>query len=130
MNDPTTATREEVTKAVGEWRRLREERLAADKIAEALKKEENVQKQFILSALIAQKYEGIVLDGRITGVSDKDQPVVKDRQAFEKFVLKKKALHLLQFRLSTAAVREMQEAGVDVPGVENETIHDLFDRKA
>lgn len=130
MIDPTVATREEVTAAVGEWRRLREERLAADKIAEALKKEENVQKQFILSALIAQKYEGIVLDGRITGVSDKDQPVVKDRQAFEEYILRNKALHLLQFRISTAAVRELKDNDISVPGVDFETIHDLFDRKA
>jgi len=130
MTDPSTATREEVTAAVGKWRELREERLAADKVAAELKKQENEVKQFIISALIAQKYEGIVLGQRITGLSEKEQPVVTERSVFEDFVLKEKALHLLQFRISAPAIREMQEAGIVIPGVGSEMLYDLFDRKA
>jgi uncharacterized protein YehS (DUF1456 family) len=128
--NPTTATREEVTANIVAWRAIREERLAADKVADALKKQENELKQFIISALLAQKYEGIVSAQRVTGVSTKEQPVVKDRTAFEKFVLKKKALHLFQFRISAPAICEMQDAGVVIPGVESEKLYDLFDRKA
>lgn len=130
MIDPTNATREQVTEVVAQWRQKKEERLAADKVADALKKEENALKEFLISAFIAQKYEGILCDGRVTGASPKEIDVVTDRQEFEKFLLKKKALHLLQFRISAPAIREMREAGVDVPGIGTEKVYDLFDRKA
>lgn len=130
MTTPETATREEITAKVIEWRNKRAERLAADKVAEALKKEESELKQFLISAMLKQKYEGLVVDGRITGASTKEQPVVTDRETLERYILDNRMLSLLQFRLSSATVKEMEAEGVSIPGVGKEPVYDLFDRKA
>ena len=53
-------------------------------------------------------------------VEDVAYPQVTDRTAFENYVLKKKSLHLLQFRLSQKALQEEMELG-NVPGIEMKT---------
>ena len=129
-SSPEEASREEVTQAVLAWRLARSARLDADKVADKLKDEELRLKRFVISAMMSQKYEGIVAGERITGVSIKDQPVVTDREALSNYILENRLLGLLQFRLAGATVKEMEEAGVVVPGVGKEQVFDLFDRKS
>ena len=132
LNDvrPEEATREQVEFAVSEWRKVREERLAQEKIAKKLEESEKEYKQFLISALRCQNYEGVLRDGRVTGVVTKPVPVCEDRAAFEEFVLGSGSLQLLQFRLSTSAIAELQDDGVKIPGIGSLDTFDLFDRKA
>lgn len=52
-------------------------------------------------------------------ISEDDKDVIQDWEAFSRFVLRKKALHLLQRRISPVALREMLESldGQPVPGL-------------
>ena len=130
MSSERALTRAEIEAKVAEWRITREKRIHADKQANLLKEQETELKFRIIHEMNAQKFEGIVLDGRITGVKEKTQPVVEDRPALVDFIYNNKAIHLLQFRLSAPAVKELEESGIEVPGVGTETLYDLFDRQA
>ena len=117
--------RSEIQTTIKLWRETREQRLAAEKVADKLKEAETALKNGLIAEIVEGKYEGIVIGGRVTGVSTKEVPVVIDRQVLEKYILDTRNLSLLQFRISTSAVAEVGE----VPGVGTATVFDLFDRK-
>lgn len=129
-NDPSDATRVEIEGAVAQWRALRAERLAAEKVAAEIKTAETAYKDFIVAAMRSQHYEGIVKEGRMTYVRTSQVPTANDRQAFEAYILETRDLSLLQFRPSVGAIKERLEAGVNVPGIEMLDTFDLGDRKA
>lgn len=124
------ATREQTEQVIKAWREKRAERLEANRVTEALKDEENAMSSWLLEVFKQQKFEGMLIGGRITGLSDKEVPAVSDKEELMQYIRKTGELDLLQFRLSTGAVEERTEAGVKVPGVEYITVHELFDRKA
>lgn len=129
-NDPAEASREEVESAILAWRGFREQRLEAEKVAGRLKANEDAFKSFVLEAFKQQKFEGMLIGGRTTGLSTKKVPTVADKEALMGYIRSTGELDLLQFRLSAAAVAERWENEVKVPGVEEIEIYDLFDRKA
>ena len=45
-------------------------------------------------------------------------PTIKDWDALTNYIIQNDATHLLQRRVSSAAFRELQLAGIDIPGVE------------
>jgi hypothetical protein len=128
--DPTTATRQDIESWILAWRAKREERLEADKVAAELKSDETKLKELIVSAMVAQKYEGTVINGRMTRAVPKTTPVVDDRQQFEAYIYEHHALDLLQFRISTGAIKERKEAGEEIPGLGTMETYDLSDTKA
>ena len=128
--DPQEATRDDVTQSVIKWRELRAKRLEVEKEAEKIKQQELAHKNFVIASMLAQRYEGIVEGGRVTGVNTKEVPTCADRAAFDKFVLETGSLDLLQFRLSTGAINDRFEKGIEVPGIEFIDTYDLYDRKA
>ena len=128
--DPMEASRADVTDSVKAWRELRAKRLEVEKEAEKIKQQELAHKNFVIAAMLGQKYEGIVEGGRVTGVNTKEVPTCADREAFDKFVLSTGSLDLLQFRLATGAINARFEAGIEVPGIEFIDTYDLYDRKA
>lgn len=128
--NPAEAPRDVVEKAIVEWRAAREERLAADKIATKLKSKESALMGFVLEAFKEQEFEGMLIGGRVTGLSKQPQAVVTDRHAYLEYMLQTGATELLQFRPSTAAIDERTEAGIEVPGTEYIDTFSLFDRKA
>jgi hypothetical protein len=127
---PEEATRTTVEQAILEWRAQREKRLEADKVAEGLKKQETALKNWIISVLRSQLYEGIIIDGKATGLSTKEVPVCEDRSALTQYILDNRAIELLEFRLSKKAVEDYVEAGHEVPGINFIEVYDLFNRKA
>lgn len=129
LNPPEEATREPLEELIKWWRAKREERLAAEKMAAQIKKDEDAFKSFILEAFKKQKFEGMIIDGRTTGLTTKSVATVCDKEALVQHIISTKQLDLLQFRLSTGAVDERKEAGVSVPGTEYIDVYDLFDRK-
>lgn len=127
---PDEAEREVVEKAIVMWRERRAERLEADRQARVLKNDEDKLKSFLIEAFKQQKLEGMIIDGRSTGLSTKTQPSVADKEAFLAYVKETGQLDLLQFRLATGAVQERWNNDMEVPGVEEIELYDLFDRKS
>lgn len=127
---PDEAEREVVEKAIVMWRELRTARLEADRQARVLKNDEDKLKSFLIEAFKQQKLEGMIIDGRSTGLSTKTQPSVADKEAFLAYIKETGQLDLLQFRLATGAVQERWNNEVEVPGIEEIELYDLFDRKS
>ncbi len=101
---------------------LRGERLAAQKIADALEAEEKALKAHIINTLPKSEASGVAGKlCRITVVS-KEIPQVKDWDKFYKFMGKKKTYDFLQRRLNDSLVKEYWDAGQKVEGVEPFTI--------
>lgn len=123
------AERTLVEKVIQMWRSKRAARLEANRVMEKLKEEETMYASWLQEVFRQQKLEGMLIDGRITGLTPSDTPVVSDKEAFQKYILENNALDLLQFRLSVAAVNERKENGVKVPGTEYIPIYSLFDKK-
>lgn len=123
------AKREEVEAAIKEWREHNARRLEAERAARAVKKVEDVYKSFLLEVFKVQKLEGMIIDGRSTGLSTKKGLVVSDKEAFLAYIKQEQALDLLQFRMAEGAVKERMAEGIEVPGTEETEFYDLFDRK-
>ena len=129
FNDPAKATREEVEEAIKNWRMYRQKRLDEEKIADKTKEKENAFKSFVLEAFKQQKFEGMIIDGRSTGLSTKKVAAVEDKESFVAHILATGQIDLLQFRLSEGAVKERWANEEEVPGVGEVEVYDLFDRK-
>ena len=130
LNNADEATREEIEATVRLWRIAREERLAAEKVAAKIKNEETHLKEFIVSAMLSQAYEGTVVGGRLTYVRTTQVAVAEDRQLFEQYILETKDLSLLQFRPAVGAIREHMANGEEIPGIAWVDTYDLGDKKA
>jgi len=127
---PSEATRDEIDAVVVKWRDLRESRLAQDKIAAKLKEQEDDAKNFLLSAMLAQEIEAVVVRGYQTGVSKKEVNIVEDKGAFVTFIKETGAIELLQFQIAQGAVRERIENGEQIPGIGVMEKFDIFNRKS
>lgn len=97
---------------------LRQERLAAQKVVDALEEKEKALREHIINTL--PKSEATGAAGKLARVTvvTKDVPQVKDWEKFYAYVKRHNAWDLMQRRLATAAVTERWEAGKEVPGVE------------
>lgn len=98
--------------------KLREERLATQKVAEELEAEEKALKEHIIQTLPKSEASGVA--GKVARVTvvTKQVPQVKDWKKFYAFIKKTGAFELLQRRLTDKAVAERWEVGKAVPGVE------------
>lgn len=109
---------------VGELARLadsyiaaRNARLALAKEVDKLQETESELKASLMAALSSAGAMGVAgKAGRVTLVT-KEEPTVRDWQAFYAYIVRNDAFDLLQKRLSAPAVRERWEAGATVEGV-------------
>lgn len=123
------ATREQTEAVIVAWRKQRAKRLEENRIMEASKKVELALSSWLLEVFKQQKFEGMLIKGRITGLSESEVPIVEDKEAFMAHIKATGELELLQFRLGVGAVNERTEQGVKVPGIAFIKVHDLFDNK-
>lgn len=128
--NPAEADRNTVEQAIKDWREARDARLEMDRKAAKLKSVEDGLKSFLLEAFKQQKLEGMLVGGKVTGLTTKRIPIVEDKEKFLNYVRETGELDLLQFRLSPEAVRVRAEEGVEVPGIGEMDTYDLFNRKA
>jgi len=126
---PSEAERGAVEATIKAWRLQRAERLARQKEVDALQKEETAMKSWLINVFATQHYEGMVIDQRFTGLTEREVHSVTDREALQKFILETEALDILQFRISDSAIFDREAAGIVVPGVEIVITNDLSDRK-
>lgn len=91
--------------------------------AESRVKELMAERGEIESKLIAEMKEAgtdIVRGKKATvSISETIRPQLQDQEAFNRFVLRKKALHLFERRIAVKAYQEMKDSlgGKDIPGV-------------
>lgn len=127
---PLDADRYMAERVIQAWRDKRDDRLAADKVAARLKEQEVAMKQWLIAVFQEQKFEGMVIDQRITGLSEREVHEVENREEFVNYLIENRALDMLQFRISDPAIFAREDAGIKIPGVAIRTVYDLFDRKA
>ena len=96
----------------------RADRLAAQKVVDALKEKETVAEQILISTLKAQGLEGAKGHVANAAIMRSTKPNVTDRAAVEKLILDTGDLALLQFRVSITRLKELWDDGVVTPGVE------------
>lgn len=127
---PIEATRPQVEQAIVAWRAKRAERLEAQRLVDAMQKEESALKSWLIAVFKEQAYEGMVIESRITGLSTREVHSVVDRDALVNYIYENEAIDLLQFRLSESAVGAREEVGQTVPGLDIVEVYDIFDRKS
>jgi len=90
---------------------IKQQRLDAKKIVDALEAEEKALKQHIIDTLPKSEASGVA--GKVARVSviTKEIPQVKNWSVFYKYVKKNGAFDLMQRRLNTAAVNERLDNG-------------------
>lgn len=125
-----TAERKDVQKMVAAWRTQKAYRMALDKLANQAKSIEVLAQKWLVGVMYSQEWEGIVIDGRITGVSTKDVPDVIDKEEFLDYIRETGELDLLQFRPAVGAINQRLSEEVEVPGIAIKEVPTLFDRKA
>jgi hypothetical protein len=96
-------------------------RLAADKVADALKKEEQALIDHIIDNL-PKDSRGAVGKHHMVKVYTDQKLVVKDWDELYKYVHRTKKYELLQKRLGESAAQEIIDDGKKVPGVESFTM--------
>lgn len=96
---------------------LKQKRLDAQKIVDAIAAEESAYKAHIIDNLPKSDASGIA--GKLARVTviTKDVPQVTDWDAFYKYIVKTKDFSLLQRRVGDAAIKERWENKKEVPGV-------------
>ena len=97
IRDERKSIKERDKELIGEWREL--------------------EARF-LAALDAQGAKRAGTDNGTATVTENILPTIKDWDALTDYIISNGATHLLQRRVSSAAFRELQDAGQDVPGVE------------
>jgi hypothetical protein len=97
---------------------LREDRLALEKEADAISKNESLLRDHIINSL--PKDDSTGTRGKIAQVtiSTKVKPSPRDWSLIWKFIIKNKAYDLLQRRCNEAAVAARWEEGIEIPGMD------------
>lgn len=95
----------------------REERMAADRHTQELKKKENRIKETIIAEM--QKQDMTACGGHVGKVTlrIKDKPVAQDWEAIHHYIKEHDAFDLMQKRLTESAVAVRWEDGLEVPGI-------------
>lgn len=127
---PAEAERGEIETVIQQWRHQRELRLGLQKTVDALHKDEQEMKSWLLEVFKSQKFEGMIIDQRVTGLVTREVHSVTDRAELTQYILDNAALELLQFRLAEGAIVEREADEGPIPGLELVEVYDLFDRKA
>lgn len=113
-----------------QWRDMRAKRLELNRLMNEAQEKETALKSYAIEVCRAQKLEGVLIGGRITGLNTRNVATVSDKEALVNFIRETGDISLLQFRLATGTVDEYKENGVKVPGTEYIDVYDLSDKKA
>lgn len=124
------APRDLYERVIVQWRAMRAKRLELERQANAAKDAETTFKSYAIEVFRAQKLEGVLIDGRITGLNTKPVATVSNKEELIKYIKETKDIALLQFRLATGTVDEYKASGIKVPGVEYIDVYDLSDKKS
>ena len=98
---------------------LRQKRLDMQKAVDEVAAEERALKQYIIDNLPKSEASGVQGKTARVTVVVKEEPQIKDHEAFRKYLNRSKRFDLAyKLRPSAPAIRELWEEGKDIPGVE------------
>lgn len=97
--------------------KMRDERKAVAAKVDAMKKQENELEEAIFNKFKKQELEGARGLRAQCSISRSEVPTADEWEKIDGWIIKNKALDLLQRRLSVEAVRERWKDGVAIPGV-------------
>lgn len=98
---------------------LRQKRLEMQKEVDAVAAEERALKQHIIDTLPKSEASGVAGSVACVTVVVKEEPQIKDQDAFRKYLNRTKRFDLAyKLRPSAPAIRELWEEGKEIPGVE------------
>ena len=98
---------------------LRAERILIERQADEIKKKETQLKEHLIEKLGTEMAaEGVVGELATVRVLPETIPVVNDWESLAEYIIKNKAVDLLQRRLSNEGVKARWENGKAIPGVE------------
>ena len=98
---------------------LRAERILIERQADEIKKKETQLKEHLIEKLGTEMAaEGVVGELATVRVLPDTIPVVNDWESLAEYIIKNKAVDLLQRRLSNEGVKARWENGKAIPGVE------------
>lgn len=103
----------------------RKERLAADKVANKLKEEENYWKSTLVHEMRDQSLSTIGGQTASVELKSDDVPHVEDWQKFYDYIRENGAFELLERRPAAVAIKERWEAGELIPGVTQFPVYKL-----
>ena len=104
---------------------LKAERLAQQKLADALEAEEKALKAYIIDNLPKSEASGVAGKlARVTAIT-KEVPQVENWEIFYKHLKKTGQFELIGKRLADTAIRERWEAGKEIPGIKHFTVVSL-----
>lgn len=98
--------------------KLRQERFAIEKKAEAVKEKESALEKHLIETFSKTDLDGARGKTAVAGITQTTVPSVSNWDKLYAYVVKKKAWDLLQRRVATNAYRERLEQKEAVPGVE------------
>lgn len=105
---------------------VKNQRLAADKEAKALKSQEDAAEAKLIEQMLRQKVTATGgKDVILTLPSPKEEPVVQDWQEFWKFIKSQDDMSLFERRPGRAAIKERWLNGEDIPGVSKFPVYKL-----
>lgn len=122
-------SRQTLEGCIVEWREVRAKRLELERVAREHQAKETMLKSYVVEVLKAQKHEGCLIGGRITGLLTNTVPTVSNKEALLAHIRETGELDLLQFAILKSAMEERRENGVEVPGVEFIEVYGLSDKK-
>jgi hypothetical protein len=112
-----------LTDVIASYISTRTQRLALDKEAAALKEQEDLLKDLIVSKYRDQNLTALGCDTGIVKMTTLKEPVATDWAKVYEFVKANDAFELLHRRLANLAVKERWEAGEEIPGV---GVHEVY----
>lgn len=115
--EPLTTPPKRVGTVADLYYETKQRRLAIDKVAAALKKQEGILKQFLIDEVPKSNATGVAGKVARAQIIGKTTPRVDDWDAFYKYLLKVKRPELLQKRVSVEAIVELWTDKKVVPGV-------------
>lgn len=124
-----SADRKMVEQMIVAWRKARSIRLEHDRLSRVEQAKETALKSYVIEVMRTQELEGMLIEGRLSGLTTNEVPTVSNKEEFIKYILAEQAIDLLQFRLAVGAVNARLNAGIQVPGVEKIDVYDLTDKK-
>jgi len=118
--DPVNLSGEELARIADDYWSTYQERLAADKIAAALKEKEVKLSEMLIHQMRHQSMTSVGgLKVRLSiPVTPDYVPTIQSYPEFAAYVLQTQDLSLLERRVSKSAVKERWENGREVPGID------------
>ena len=104
---------------------IREQRLAADRLAAQLKESEDDLRKTIIAKFQDQGVKALGGQLGLVKMTELDEPVAENWELVYDYIAEHEAWHLLHKRLTSTAIKELWDDGKTIPGVGHTKVYKL-----